>query len=81
MGMPLLPPRRAPGLYAHPLTAAFAQAPVQVPVYRSNADSVKGANAVTRERVLCKGAPRHRPAPPVRRPALCTPRPLQAQRK
>jgi hypothetical protein len=29
---------------------------VQVPVYTSNADSIKGSNAVSRERPLCKGA-------------------------
>lgn len=29
--------------------------PLQVPVYPSNSDSIKGSNAISRERALCKG--------------------------
>lgn len=32
----------------------------QVPVYDTNSDAVKGSNAVTKERALCKGAARGR---------------------
>ena len=48
---------------------------VQVPVYASNSDAIKGSNAVGKERTLCKGAwaPGGRPAGPQARWTLALP--------
>lgn len=35
---------------------------VSVPVYASNSDALRGTNAVTKDRPLCKGAPGRRQA-------------------